>query len=819
MELNNQDHQIKKDGKGRIRQINHHIIPYTLSEKPEEDTPKGVAAQYIKEVLDIKNVFVEDIGEKKEQKEKKSRKSENELWFVAEKQVMDTSVIEFEQRVNGIRLWKSGTTVCLNSDTFAVLNANNSFDYDVPSLKIDSKKLDEHSQKLDEKAIASLISLDKNLQRAQKVRKDIDLSNIKLKINKFDHVVYRYDPDARQEEPSPKENGDRDLVARTLKLVLPNVDKGIKEGQYCVSTEVFFSMVLDRLTMNWHTLIDYETNSVLYLRPLIAQISGWIYERDPHTSTGDTSILPSSPTDVLNTPRTPKLLPGITALPNLQGEYVAITEVLPPTVAAPTSAAGKFDYDADTDDFTAVNAYYHADAVFRMVEEMGFNMATYFDGTSFPVPVDHRGCFECVNAAAWGNAGGDGLGSFTFGVVEVGQPLGIATSVRIVLHEFGHAILWDNVHSPNYGFAHSAGDSMAALLCDPRSKAPDRGMTFPLLTAANPTIDRRHDRDIAAGWAWGGVNDDGQYGSEQILSTSHFRAYRSIGGDHPDLCEREWAARYMTYLILHGVGTLTEATNPNNPEDWCQQLIMSDVNTSVFEGHPGGTVHKVIRWAFEKQGAFQAPGAPTPVVIEGDPPEFDVYINDGRNGEYAFTQDYCHSEDIWNRNCPDAGPSHQAPIPGIDNYAYVVVRNRGTEKISGGRVHAFHKRDSACCDCCDDCHQLSWPNDFMPATTATLPFGTILPDDYQIVGPFVWRPGANDCLLMAADAKGDPSNINRIAPGNSLTLKRLVPLDNNIALRCLCKQCNPDYSKLKLKHPCREKRPNDGNENCDDDKQ
>jgi len=55
-------------------------------------------------------------------------------------------------------------------------------------------------------------------------------------------------------------------------------------------------------------------------------------------------------------------------------------------------------------------------------------------------------------------------------------------------------------------------------------------------------------------------------------------------------------------------------------------------------------------------------------------------------------------------------------------------------------------------------------------------------------------------MMMVADAKGDPSNINFIRAGESIPAKRLVPLDNNIAMRCLCKQCNPDYSKLKS--PC-----------------
>jgi hypothetical protein len=70
-----------------------------------------------------------------------------------------------------------------------------------------------------------------------------------------------------------------------------------------------------------------------------------------------------------------------------------------------------------------------------------------------------------------------------------------------VLHEFCHELLWENVGSPNFGFAHSAGDSLAAILLDPGSLAPDRFLTFPFISILNA---RRHDRDVTAGWAWGG---------------------------------------------------------------------------------------------------------------------------------------------------------------------------------------------------------------------------------------------------------------------------------------------------------------------------
>jgi hypothetical protein len=152
------------------------------------------------------------------------------------------------------------------------------------------------------------------------------------------------------------------------------------------------------------------------------------------------------------------------------------------------------------------------------------------------------------------------------------------------------------------------------LLSDPGSLAPDRFVTFPFVN-----IGRRHDRAVAAGWAWGGTQDNTQYGSEQILSTLLFRVYRSTGGDDAVQTVQEFAARYLVFLIIKAIGTLTVMTT--NPEVFANALMDADESTVSFEGHPGGAWHKVIRWSFEQQGLYQPAGAPTPVAQAGAPPD------------------------------------------------------------------------------------------------------------------------------------------------------------------------------------------------------
>jgi hypothetical protein len=140
------------------------------------------------------------------------------------------------------------------------------------------------------------------------------------------------------------------------------------------------------------------------------------------------------------------------------------------------------------------------------MESMGFTLAGFFGaGTAFPNAVDHRGlgspaapAGNVINAHCLGTAGGGGILQTTFALAnttDVVNPIGIACDYRVVLHELGgHGILYPHVHGPNFGFSHSAGDSVAAITCDPDSHAPDRFVTFPWVD-----IGRRHDRTTGRG--------------------------------------------------------------------------------------------------------------------------------------------------------------------------------------------------------------------------------------------------------------------------------------------------------------------------------
>jgi len=277
-------------------------------------------------------------------------------------------------------------------------------------------------------------------------------------------------------------------------------------------------------------------------------------------------------------------------------------------------------------------------------------------------------------------------------------------------------------------------------------------------------------------WGWGEGMDQGTdgrigsgYFSEQILSTTLFRAYRSIGGDASSINRREFAARYMTYLILRAIQSLSPQSNPGSPAEFLQALQTADAGDWTSEGVVGGAYGKVLAWAFEKQH-----------LNKGAPPSVDVYIDDGRAGEYQYVQQYWAATTIWNRRNPDGSNSHQEPALGQTNFAYVRIKNRGTSIANDVIVKGYHCKPSA---------GLLWPNDLQPFTTPQLSAGTLRPNNAEekTVGPFEWTPVANawghDFMLMIVSAAGDASNVENIAEGEVIEDWRLVPNDNNIGQR------------------------------------
>ncbi len=647
------------------------------------------------------------------------------------------------------------------------------------------------------------------LEAAREVRRTMGLSGRATKRNdgtlttglmngRF--VAYRYQPELRfagRPEPDPWPRPGLATLAEdevsTLEGTeppfpdLPPIDDSIEPGRTYLTAEMIIRHDIPVYgELVWLILVEVETGSILYIECQTCFVNGMVFRLDPNVSSGDLTVTSDDADAILQNFDSSELLNNLGAAvggqQSLTGTYVVIQNVENPNLAPPTRPTGSdFDYAPRTDNFAAVNAYYHQTQLFRRIADLGFSIATYFDGTTFPTIVDHRGMGNVINAH-WSPNGMGGTGHQCYALVDttnMAQPLGRAVDPWVHWHEMGgHGTLGDHVGSGNLGFSHSAGDGLAALQMDPESALralPNRFDYAPF----HPTITRRFDR----AWVWGGAQDDQGYGSEEILATCHFRIYRSIGGDHPDLGRRRFASRVATYLILRAIGQLTPATNPGNWDPgtssnvpgrgaqlWCEELQEADLGNWVSDSLSGGAYNKVIRWAFEEQGSYG-----------GSPPAVDVYIDDGRAGAYEFQQVHWANQSVWNRNAADGMFGHQNAVAGATNYCYVRVKNRGTTASGIVTVKGYHCLPGA---------GLTWPNDFTtmsPASGLTTPSIAANNGAEMVLGPFEWLPNENvyghDCLLIIASTAGDPSNVVHFAAAESIEEWRLVPNDNNVGQR------------------------------------
>jgi hypothetical protein len=757
---------VSKTAAGKVQQIEHLSEPF-LSPSLEEPTPRQLAEQYLAEVAPIYNIESSHLGKLSAAVPHSLAPDKTLLHYQGEKEIAGSIVVNYIQSFSGFPVWRSNLEVHIAPNPMRVTSSFNSLQEAI-QLGNDPKDVaDSYRERLTPEKLSELLD----------VRKSLKVT----KINKIGLVVYRYQPDQRA-EPAPEPEAEKAVSfergAPTLSL--PPVSREMKAGTDYVVAEVYFDLdIPEWKALHWQALVEPISGSVLYVRALVSGADGCIFRVDPISATGDTTLTPSAAEASLNALRTHVAVSDLVpADPQpLAGSQTSLQELEAPVAAGPTTSSPfQFCYNTKTSDFAAMNAYYHVNWIFNLMKGMGFNLSTYFDGTTFPVPVDHWSVGGDVNAHCMGNATGNGIGHFCFGVAEAGQTVGIADDIRVVIHEFGHALLWDTVSSPNFGFAHSAGDALGAILMDPISKAPDRYLSFPWPRSGGNPMDRRHDRKVADGWGWFGSRYNTQYNGEQVLSTTLFRLYQSVGGNSPHAADRAWASRYVAYLILKAIAGLTNTTN--NPEVFATRLMNADLTTTRFEGHPGGALHKVIRWAFEKQGLYQpnaVPGTPTPVTTEGNPPAVDVYIDDGRRGEYQYQHTYWDTRDMWVRRRADGGTVHQNPVIGRTNYMYVRVRNRGTAAATNVAVRGFY---------CTPGGGMAWPDHWKPMRPLVFTRPISIPSGGQaIIGPLAWVPEATgcECLLAVASANGDPANVSTVT--GPICPSRFIPFDNNIAQR------------------------------------
>ncbi len=764
---------------GRAISLRHHQNPYKRQDAGiSSNSFKKISEAYIIDVKDHYTFTNAFISKTNELFKPQVSLEQSLLKYAYSKTVMNTRTVAYQQTYLGIPVWRGGMNIRMYKDKRSIISSSSTVHKNVrlPYLELDEKNI---SAKKNDAILKSLrpamLKFEKEIPTLIEQHAEKNKSKF-VKIDKQHLVIYRYDESERLDNEHAGLRANHKIGSPFLNL---ESVKGIEDGSHRLCLEVFFALEMPTFgEVNWRFIIDLATRDILYARAAYHNLDGLVFKDDPVRQTGDTTLTATASAANLNPSRSSEPLlrlnaPGGGAEQALDGDFITISDFEGPSVAPPTEPLGDdFDYTSTSDDFAAVNAYYHLDRLYQMVEDFGFTISNYFAGTTFPIPVDVRS--NTPNAAHSGNDAAAATISFKYS--QIGN-VNHATDRAVNIHEFAHSCLQNNIGDGVFSWCHNFGDAMGVVLCDPASQAPDRFLRSPYLNAGAGL--RRHDRDPAAGWAWGGTFDTaGFQRRRQILSTSVFRAYRSTGGDEissnaaRQLARREFAARYLSFLMIGAVGSMTAASPPASAQDFAIAIMDFDQTNADFEGHPGGAFHKVIRWAFEKQGAFKI--ASDVADGPGSPPEVDVYIDDGRNGEYEWRQNFWNTTDIWSAQVNDSTVGHQTPLVGVTNYFFVKIKNRGQSPAENIVVKAHQCRPST---------GLVWPVDWIPMDTPELPGGTLAPGAEMVVGPFEWTPTnvGHECILASVTADGDESNADTV--NGDIPHWRLVPFDNNIAQR------------------------------------
>lgn len=497
-----------------------------------------------------------------------------------------------------------------------------------------------------------------------------------------------------------------------------------------------------------------------------------------------------------------------------------------------------------SDDLSAAHAYVRGQELFQRFDGYGLAPESYFRAARLPLLVQHRASFpyasngEAVNARVRPLDAGqalylpftpDGLPRLqvSFGSASLtrreqhanhagrprAQPLGLAADRRWAWHEFGHVLNFASTGELEFRFAHSAGDALAAIVADPDSEVaePLRHLTFPWVL-----LKRSHARPAHGGWCWCGRRsrlrlrqDDappplpGGYYEEQLMSSSLFRLYQAIGG-HPQgtLERRRGASDYAVYLVMRAIGLLGPAAvaPARSADQFVTALIEADIGSGDWdivadwpEGAAarrvhriGGAVHKVARWAFERQGLYATDVRDETREGPGRPPPVDVYIP-GRGARAGGG--YAPVPLAWSIDVPQ--PWHaDADSIAVNGGSLLRVRvgNRGLQSAAGVGARAWVSRA--------DGSPLAW----QALASAGVPA-------LETIGTGGWRtfsflaedtagnPLAGPWLVLAeASCPGDRANTDPAAAlpcgeeawwTDPELLADLVANDNNLGLRVI----------------------------------
>jgi len=803
---------------GKLIQVVHKYEGYVPEPQVQEETPRSLAECYLEDVTDAFDLSTISQNLNASPTVDLTR-DYVELRFGGEIQKSLQSSIFFVETFFGIEVWRKGITVNVETEALAVRSAVSTFSYaNIEITKPNESEL-ENFQDITPQQLSDLLSIDGY--------SEIVIDNSE-ELYVFEFVAAkRFCLTIREGFTTPTYDPNN----------IPNVDSNILDGNFYIVREVLFSYPkVGNGLYNWHCFIEIHSGSILYIEVFSSSVTASLFPYDPITLgynvTGNDSasildaLLPSQAQALtLNNLQSP--VSGVQSLKGSNAYIIDPTasidysdplhdpkpDAVPPTGPSPkgippTTNSLYFGYSVRTEEFSAVSAYYYVDKFFELLNSIGLTLTGVnglLPNSTLPLHIDHR-AFDDQNSKSASGQGGPG-GSTTIGMrcgrmmynnsTAQTDYLGIGTSFRMLLHEIGHCLSYDHFHSPNMPFSHGFGDSLAVLVNDPYSNVQDKGVTFPwlltvpynagMLDGGWNVSDRRNDYylNMQNGWYWGGSKDDASYRAESLLASTLYLIYSALGGDSSLQARKITASKMVIMLLLKTIKHYTTTNAPLHAFMLANDMWYFDTDLNIanppnqIDGIRMASTNKVIRWGFEKMAAYDPVGSSYPPPLT--PPDYDVYIDDGRAGEYQYIITFWNTAEIVNRHQNDGTTNfvHQNPSPNATNFLFVRIKNRGTLTANNIFINGYSTFPSG---------GSVWPQDWGLLNSQPVSGGSNLaPNADRIIGPITWTAPslfAHVCIMITVTADGDyPNTFFNVTPTPPLPNWFLIPNDNNIAQR------------------------------------
>src|SRR5688572_11214624 len=396
------------DDNDKIRHIRHSQEFW----ESNQTIPTEVAADYLRtmsETLKIQGSELKAVH--KQVSFLDPREQGVEYQFSEEKRLFDSVTVGYYQTYLNVPVWRRGLSVTIKENPSRVIgsvdNSEDGLDGALPPEPVieryralfrklsarralEKEGLAEQAPTLSAAAVQRVLRLPAPAAARARGARRAAASAPRLLSGKF--FIYKYDPARRYAgRPQPLDTKSTSLEEREPPFPrLPAVPDRIKRGRAYLVAELIYGEPTTVGEIIWLVLMELETGAILYIEPQTCGVNGLVFARDPIVSTGDLTITANQPSATLNPQRDDVFLNNldgpVAGVQNLRGTFVSVSEQEAPVVAPPTTGGGDFDFDARTNNFAAVNTYYHQTELFRTIASLGFPIASYFDGTTFPIP-------------------------------------------------------------------------------------------------------------------------------------------------------------------------------------------------------------------------------------------------------------------------------------------------------------------------------------------------------------------------------------------------------------------------------------------------